>query len=181
MEIKVFSKNSPLSESEFEQFYALMEVSFPECERKTKEEFLKLCKVNKLYKVYGAFEGDTLVGFFTVWEFNSFTFGDHFTVLPSFRNRGIGSLILKHIKESSTIPLVIEVEYPNEIMSEKRLKFYLRNDFKQNSFDYLLPPMQKGFEPMPMIILSYPRLILEADFAEIRDIIYKEVYNGFAL
>jgi len=181
MDIKIFSNSSPLNQGEFEQFYALMEASFPECERKTKDEFLSLCKVNKLYKVYGAFEENILIGFFTVWEFNSFTFGDHFAVLPSFRNRGIGSLILKHIKENSNLPLIIEVEYPNELMAEKRLNFYLRNDFKQNSFDYLLPPMQEGYEPLPMIILSYPKLISETDFIEMRSVIYKEVYNGFTL
>lgn len=181
MDIKVFSKVSPMSEDEFEQFYSLMEISFPECERKTKKEFLSLCRENELYKIYVAFEGDTLIGFFTVWEFNGFTFGDHFAVLPSFRNRGIGSFILGYIKESSALPLIIEVEHPNEIMAEKRLNFYLRNGFKQNDFDYLLPPMQEGYEPLPMIILSYPHPILENDFTEIRNIIYKEVYNGFSL
>ena len=181
MDIRIFGANSPISEKDFEEFYSLMEISFPECERKTKEEFLKLCKANELYKVFAAFEGDTLISFFTVWEFEDFTFGDHFAVLPSYRNRGIGSLILKHIKEISALPLIIEVEYPNEVMAKKRLDFYLRNAFRQNSFDYLLPPMQDSFEPLPMLILSYPDIISENEFSEMRNIIYKEVYNGFSL
>ena len=50
MQIRVFTKENPISDKHFEEFYALMEVSFPECERKTREEFKNLCKANSLYK-----------------------------------------------------------------------------------------------------------------------------------
>ena len=164
MDIRVFTKSSPISDGDFEKFYALMELSFPRCERKSREEFEDMCKASELYTIYSAFENGELIGFFTVWQFDNFRFGDHFAVNPNFRNRGIGAFILKHIQSENELPLIIEVEHPNEEMAKRRLGFYLRNGFYQNPFPYLLPPMQEGDEPLPMIILSYPRILEDDEY-----------------
>lgn len=177
LKLKIFTTESPISSSEFEQFMALMVLSFPKEERRTKEAFLELCNAEAKYKIYALFKGNELIAFFTIWEFESFSFGDHFAVNPSFRSGGIGTQLLKQIEENCRLPLVLEVELPDGEIEKRRLNFYLRNGFKENKQDYLLPPMQEGCVAVPMRILSFPELLCDGEFDKVKSIIYKKVYN----
>ena len=177
LELKFFSKQNPISAVDFEKFYSLLEVSFPKGELRTKEAFKELCQSCEFYKIFTLFKGCELIALFTVWEFESFSFGDHFAVSPTARCGGIGTRLLCEVKNKCLSPFILEVELPDDEMSRRRLNFYLRNGFLKNPQDYLLPPMQEGCEAIPMHILSYPALIGESDFDKTKSIIYKEVYG----
>lgn len=176
LELKIFSVQNPISQKDFDSFYSIMERSFPKEEMRTYDGFKDLC-LNSHYKIISLFKDNEMIGFFTVWEFESFRFGDHFAVDPEKRGAKIGSSLLKFVLEESSLPLIIEVEFPENEIAQRRLNFYLRNGFIENSFKYLLPPMQEGCSPLPMIILSYPIALDSNDFEGARDIIYKEVYQ----
>lgn len=177
LELKIFSMQNPISKADFEKFYALLEASFPQGELRTKAAFWELCESSKFYKIFTLFKDSELVALFTVWEFRSFSFGDHFAVSPNARCGGIGTRLLNEVTKNCLSPFVLEVELPEDELSKRRLNFYLRNGFNKNSQEYILPPMQEGFEAIPMHILSYPTLVGDSDFDKIKDKIYKEVYG----
>ena len=174
---KIFTIENQISECEFDVFYALMCLSFPEEERRSREGFLRLCRECPYYKIYTLFEGDALIAFLTVWEFDSFTFGDHFAVLPEKRGAGLGSKLLSEIKQSSKLPFIIEVELPENEIAKRRIGFYERNGFNLCDFDYLLPPMQQGCSALPMKIMSFPSSLSSQEFEPIKAQIYKTVYK----
>lgn len=176
LELKIFSIQNPISQKDFDRFYSIMERSFPKEEMRNYDGFKALCK-NPYYKIISLFKDGEMIGFFTIWDFTTFRFGDHFAIDPEKRGAKIGSSLLKFVLEESSLPLIIEVELPSNDIAQRRLNFYLRNGFIENSFEYLLPAMQKGCSPLPMIILSYPKAIDFNEFDEMRNIIYKEVYN----
>ncbi len=176
-ELKIFSTENRISESEFEEFYSLMKLSFPKSERRTKAAFKKLCNGEERYKIYALFSKNHLCAFLTVWEFENFTFGDHFAVLPTLRGGGIGSKMLASLKENCTLPFIIEVELPEDEMARRRIGFYERSGLVLCDFDYMLPAMQKGCESLPMRIMAYPAPLSEKEFEPIKNQIYKTVYK----
>lgn len=175
--LKIFTTENRISEAEFEEFYSLMKLSFPKSERRTKKAFRELCESESRYKIYALFSENTICAFLTVWEFEDFTFGDHFAVLPSLRGGGIGAKMLSELKSQCTLPFIIEVELPENEMARRRIGFYERNALKLCDFDYILPAMQKGCESLPMRIMTYPAPLTETEFEPIKDQIYKTVYN----
>jgi len=173
----IFSKQNPISDSDFEKFYKLLELSFPKEELRTKEAFKTLCQHSKFYKIFTLWKEHELIALFTIWEFCDFTFGDHFAVSPSARCSGIGTKLLNKVTSLCALPFVLEVEMPEDEITTRRLNFYLRNGFCKNEQPYMLPPMQQGCEAVPMHVLSYPNLLTESEFDKIKSVIYKEVYN----
>ena len=176
-ELKVFTIDSPIDNSLFEEFYHLMKLSFPKNERRSKKEFKSLCQNCPYYKIYALLNKKSLAAFLTVWEFEDFTFGDHFAVSPALRGCGIGSSLLSQIKDKSRHPLIIEVELPENNIAKRRIEFYRRNSLVLCDFDYLLPPMQKGCSALPMKIMAYPAAPSDEKFKAYKEKIYKEVYG----
>ncbi len=175
--LKIFTTENRIDKAGFEEFYSLMKLSFPKSERRTKAAFKKLCESEERYKIYALFSENRLCAFLTVWEFKSFTFCDHFAVLPTLRGGGIGSKMLASLKENCTLPFIIEVELPETEIARRRIGFYERGGLKLCDFDYMLPAMQKGCESIPMKIMSYPVPLTQKDFEPIKAELYKTVYN----
>ena len=177
LEFMVFDLENPISTELFEDFYDIMVSSFPKEERRTKQGFLSLVKTSERYKIYALSDGEKLVAFFSVWEFDNFTFGDHFAVCEAMRNKGIGAELLKKLLSDCRLPFILEAELPDCEIARRRQGFYVRNGFKVNPFPYLLPPMQEGCKPVPMHVLSYPKFLVKSEFKAIKETLYKEVYN----
>ncbi len=177
MNLKVFDAKNRISEKEFDEFSELLNEAFPPEERRSREDFLKLCMFQDKYKIYALFEQSRMVAFFTVWEFESFTFGDYFAVSKALRSRGIGKRLLGEVLKCSVQPFVLEVEMPQTELAVRRLNFYERNGFVKNPQPYMLPAMQAGFEPIPMHILSYPKQLENDRFAVLVKEIYKTIYG----
>ena len=177
LEFKAFDLKNPITSALFEDFYDIMVSSFPKGERRTREGFLSLVEGSEKYRIYELLDGEKLVAFFSVWEFESFAFGDHFAVSERLRNKGIGAELLKKILSDCRLPFILEAELPDCEIARRRQGFYTRNGFKINHFSYLLPPMQEGCKAIPMHILSYPEPQSESEFKNIKETLYKEVYN----
>ncbi len=177
LEFRVFDLKKPISSELFEDFYDIMTSSFPKEERRTREGFLELIKSSEKYRIYALLDGEKLVAFFSIWELEGFTFGDHFAVSENLRNKGLGAELLKKVLQNSQLPFILEAELPDCEIAQRRQDFYTRNGFKINHFPYLLPPMQEGCQAIPMHILSYPESLSESEFKTVKETLYKEVYN----
>ena len=82
-----------LSITDFEEFYRILEESFPIDERREKEEQKALWDKNE-YVVYGMKKEERLLGFLAVWELENCCFLEHFAIDKRARNAGYGSMML---------------------------------------------------------------------------------------
>ncbi len=165
-----------LTEEDFDEIYNIMEYSFPADERRGYEG-QKALFCDKSYRVYALKNqiGD-LIAFITVYEFEKFTFAEHFAVAKEYRNCGIGSEVLSLLKNRVKSPICLEVELPETDMAKRRIEFYKRNGFYYNEYDYIQPAYSKDKSPVPLKIMTTEREITEAEFESMRDVLYSRVY-----
>ena len=159
--------------ADFDKMFEIMEKSFPTDERRPKEEQKALFE-NPLYKVYCAGE---MKAFMAVWEFDSFVFLEHFAVSPVCRNEGLGSKMLEELKRIYNKKICLEVEPPETDTAKRRVNFYKRNGFYLNEYPYIQPPISKGKQPVPLMIMTSGGTIDKQEFEEIKNTLYKEVYK----
>ena len=167
-----------LQVKDFDKVYSIMEESFPIDERRTYEEQKALLD-NELYNIYVLYdnENDNIKAFIAIWSFDDFAFVEHFAVSSLYRNGGFGALILQEVKKLLSSMICLEVELPEEEMAKRRIGFYERNGFYYNEYEYMQPAMSKGRKEIPLRIMTSEEKITEKRFEEIRDLLYKYVYN----
>lgn len=165
-----------LKTSDFNAVYALMEKSFPEDERRPFDE-QKVLLNNPVYKIYGLQDGQTVIAFAAVYQFDTFTFVEHLAVAPSHRNGGLGALILRELGEISTARICLEVEPPETEMAKRRIGFYQRNGFALCPYPYVQPAISKGRTPVPLQIMSTGGVLDEAEFEMVKKVLYERVYG----
>lgn len=164
-----------LTLNEFDEMYAIMEKSFPLDEYRPYKEQKALFE-NKYYSVY--IEKENMIkGFIAVWNFSDFLFVEHFAVNPDYRNQGIGAQILKKVATAFEKPLCLEVEPPENEITRRRVGFYERNGFFLNEYPYVQPPISKGKNPVPLMLMSSGKLLSETEFHIIKQRLYRDVYK----
>lgn len=165
-----------LSKNDFDSVYNIMKKSFPEDELRSYEAQRELF-LNPDYRIYAIKEAEEVKAFITVYEFEAFTFAEHFAVSPEYRNCGLGSQVLRLLREEVKSPICLEVELPEGEMAKRRIEFYKRNGFYYNDYDYIQPAYSKEKNPVPLRIMTTDGLISEEEFRNIRRILYNKVYD----
>ncbi|ADV45224.1 GNAT family N-acetyltransferase [Bacteroides helcogenes] len=155
----------------------LMISSFPTEEYRTLEEqrYYTDTKVNFYNNII--FQDSTPVGFITYWDFGRFFYVEHFAIDPAQRNCGHGKNVLHHLCQLLKSPIILEVEKPVEEMAQRRINFYQRHGFSLWEKTYYQPPYKPGEHFLPMSLMAYGNLQCEKDFDNIKEHIYREVYN----
>ena len=116
-------------------------------------------------------------GFLAVWEFESFTYIEHFAVDPVLRNSGTGSAMLQELVRKYQKQICLEVELPEDELTRRRIGFYERNGFVFNEYPYIQPPISKGKLPVPLRVMTYGKGITRQAFEEMRKVLYRRVYK----
>ena len=129
--------------------------TFPADERRDLELQRQYADNNKKFTVYAVCDADLFVGFFTLWNFEEFSFVEHFAVSPSLRGKGYGTRILQYIIEIVKHPLLLEIEIPVTKFQQLRQLFYEKNEFLKLDFPYFQPPYRAGGECIPMHLMEY--------------------------
>jgi hypothetical protein len=93
------------------------------------------------------------------------------------RNKGYGEKVLKHITQSVELPIILEVEMPDDETSKRRIGFYERCGFVLHTNPYIQPPYRAKDEPLPMYLMTYGKLDMEKKYQQIKERIYQEVYH----
>lgn len=171
-------KQNVTKKSDFEEIYIIMQNSFPIDEYRTKEEQKRLFE-EKEYRV--TIERDNLkkaVAFIAFWDLGSFIFIEHFAVATEKRNSGIGSKLLKKFLDESDKKIVLEVEKPISELARRRIKFYERNGFVFNDFEYEQPSISKGKSKIPLNVMSFPAALSKKEFSEVKRTLYSKVYKN---
>lgn len=161
----------------FDEVFAIMEASFPVKEFRAREGQAALLN-NPRYRLLTEKDHDKrVISFMGVWEFPVFRFVEHIAVAPAFRGQGKGDKLMKRYLAESDIPVVLEVEPPEDEWSRRRIGFYERLGFCLNTYEYLQPPLRTGQPDLPLMIMSHGRHITEAEFVHFRESVYREVYH----
>ena len=152
--------------------------SFPLSERRPVEKMLDLYRGDFPFIISVTVEDDQLVGFLTYWDLDDFIFAEHFAISPEFRNGGYGRKVMELFKNDMTKPIVLEVELPATILSERRIGFYQRLGFKLwENIQYQQPAYYEHTGTVPMKLMSYGNIDVEKELIEIKGKIYSVVYE----
>lgn len=152
--------------------------SFPLSERRPVEKMLNLYKNDSPFVISVTIEDDQIVGFLTYWDLGEFIFAEHFAISPEYRNGGYGRKVMDLFIASSDKPIILEVELPTTILSERRIGFYQRIGFKLwENINYQQPPYHNESNAISMKLMSYGNIDIEKELISIKDKIYETVYN----
>lgn len=179
MNYEIYNVLNPISSEIFESIYALLSSSLPQSEMRSKENQKELLK-DKRYNLLVAFKDNKIIGFMAIWTLNEYTFIEHFAVDCLFRGKGLGGRLLDECKAHSAKPIVLEVEPPESTAdASRRIEFYKRHGFLFNDYGYCQPPLQDGFAPLPLRIMSYPHALSKNEFTNVKNILYTNIYGIF--
>lgn len=156
-------------------FYAY-EKTFPENERREKEQFLDLAENPDVFIFNAKFQDET-VGYVVIWELKDFYFLEHFEVFEEFRNQKFGEKILEALKEKfDKIMLETEPDSLSEIAA-RRVRFYERNGFEIINKDYIQPSYGEGKSSLHLFLMAnFLTENLEQNIKNIYEIVYQK--NG---
>lgn len=148
-----FKSLRDLENHEFEDFFKVLEESFPDVEYRSYEKQKELLE-HSMYdiEVYEA-EG-RVKGYITSWKFEDFNFVEHLVVKGDARGEGIGTKILESAKGKWKKPIYLEVELPENEICRRRIRFYERCGFTYNDHPYVQPPLMPGYDEIPLRIMS---------------------------
>ncbi|MCK9413846.1 MAG: GNAT family N-acetyltransferase [Prolixibacteraceae bacterium] len=126
--------------------------SFPNEERRTTSELLRMLNVQEMYFTAVLVE-EVVVGFVVYWKFGQFRYIEHLAIYPAHRRKGFGAGVLQHLQREGK-PLLLEVEIPQDVLSTQRVGFYNRAGFNALPVYYHQPPYRKGESLVPMLLFS---------------------------
>jgi RimJ/RimL family protein N-acetyltransferase len=157
----------------------LLVASFPEPERRDLTLLRDLSMHTEAFSVHVITNNDQLAGLLNFWNFNNFIYFEHFAIDTAMRNKGIGQLALSFVTKKLNLPIVLEVELPEDEMSQRRIKFYERQGFQLWQHEYMQPPYRKGQDFLPMKLMTFGDLNEKTDFEIVKNILYHNVYFFF--
>jgi ribosomal protein S18 acetylase RimI-like enzyme len=121
-------------------------------------------------------EGE-FVGLFNYWTFERFYYIEHLAISPKHRSRGIGSEAMGIFMDQIKLPIVLEVEMPNNIIPSRRILFFEKLGFSILSHNYAQPPYDGDGFLLPELIMSNDIHFANTHFEKIKEILYTEVYH----
>ncbi|ASB50723.1 GNAT family N-acetyltransferase [Alkalitalea saponilacus] len=161
----------------FNQFWSIMVESFPESERKLREDYAIQLKTKLFAIKLFHDESDDLKGFIGWWQLKKHRFVEHFAVSSKFRNQGLGNIIFREFLNENTHPVVLEVEPPIEEMAIRRIGFYERLGFLLHPYSYFQPPYHKEHSPLALQLMTNSPALSEEGFNELKHEVYQTVYG----
>lgn len=159
------------------EVYRLYELSFPEEERRLWCDVLNLIDFDERFEMLVAQDEDRFIGFITWWNLGPVRYIEHFAVDEAFRNQGIGGMMISQFIAMSLIPVLLEVELPeNGEMARRRISFYRRHGFEEcTEVEYVQPAYAPHLPSVPLRLLITDRNNI--DIGEVVKLLHRIVYN----
>ncbi len=176
IDYNVISKSSP----NFNKFVTLYEQAFVADERRETSALISIINNCKEFRVVEASTGNVFLGFFSYWTFVDcgFAYCEHFAIEPEARNGGIGSKLLRHVLDTLTMPLILEVEPEDTPIARRRIEFYRRSGLTiWNDVDYTQPPYAPGKASLQMKLMTSRGFDSESQVREAAKVIKERVYG----
>lgn len=162
-----------LTRKKISKVFYRYERTFPETERRDKEQFLALADNPDAFVFLIQHEDET-IGYAVIWELDGFHFLEHFEIYEEFRNQKMGEKALEYLKEKfGNIVLETEPESFSE-NAKRRLGFYQRNGYLTIEEKYLQPSYGEGKTSLTLLLLAnYTPENKEAVIKEIHEKVYE--------
>lgn len=146
--------------------------TFPEDERREKENFLKLFEKENV-SVYFIEKDREKIGYLVAWQLG-FLFVEHFEIFKNFRNQGWGGDVLKLLIEKyDFVVLESEPDFLDE-KAKSRIEFYKRNGFSIIDEKYIQPAYAVDKKSLNLFLLSNQ---LNFNLKEVERKIKENVYS----
>ncbi len=142
-----------LGKKRLSRIYKSYSNTFPEEERRGKEQFLSLSDRDEVY-IFDIKTDTETIGYCIIWVLKNSFFLEHFEIFEAFRNQNYGSQVMDFLTEKfEKIVLESEPSTLSEIAS-RRIAFYERNGFSIISIKYLQPSYGEGKPEVELYLLS---------------------------
>ena len=172
-----FKKIEGSSDPLFARLYDLYREAFPPSERRTLDELKRILDTEPRFTASALMREGQFTGFFTYWTFDRFVYGEHFAVDPTLRGQNLGTETIRSFLALHTLPVVLEVEMPDEPDAIRRIHFYERNGFKVVQHPYAQPYYDGSGRMLPMLIMTNDTHFANKHFPLIKKTLYEEVYG----
>lgn len=159
------------------KMYKLYQSAFPSSERRNLGGLEQILNHEKRFEAYALMKEDKFVGFFTYWLFDRFCYVEHFAIDDSLRGQNLGSEVLVAFLKRTDLPVVLEVEMPDNNEAGRRIKFYERFGFRVLPHTYAQPFYDGSGRILPMLIMSNNYHFTDKHFNMIKKTLHSEVYH----
>ncbi len=184
-------KLSDGSDSDFRQVLELYEKDFPETERKTRKQLLKLYKECRNYKLIVArhpkWSNNEIVGYAFVYKMRrrKIFLLDYFAIAPQYRSCGFGSEFIETLLsvQYNELSMVFEIEDTSSggtTDAIRRKKFYQRLGAKQIPIDYYMPSAN-GKEKMELMVIpgNKTNIVSGKDISALMENAIKTIHSDY--
>jgi ribosomal protein S18 acetylase RimI-like enzyme len=170
---RIVSVTDPL----FTNLYNLYTLAFPPTERRSWEGLEYELNYQKKFCANALVQDDKFVGIFNYWVFDRFLYVEHLAVTSTLRGQKIGSQAMEILKAQTKLPIIFEVEMPNNPTSIRRINFYERLGFSVLSHNYAQPPYEGEGFLLSMQLMSNDLHFASTHFDLIKETLYTNVYH----
>ncbi len=146
----------------YKKALALYVRAFPEIERRGELEHKRVLR-RADYHFEVLTESGNFLGIMLYWETESFIFLEHFAILESERNNGLGAKALDLLKEKGKL-IILEIEDLVDDITKRRYAFYSRNGFVMTEHEHIQAKYELGVDDYALKILSYPYAISKREY-----------------
>ena len=172
-----FHKINTVNNQFFSNLFTLYTLAFPPAERRTWAGLEYELNYEKRFCANALILDGEFVGLFNYWNFERFCYIEHLAISPKFREQGLGSEAMGIFMEQTKLPVILEVEMPNNIIASRRILFYERLGFSILSHTYAQPPYEGNGFLMPELIMTNNIHFANTHFEMIKETLYNEVYH----
>ena len=162
-----FRRLTDAADARYADAIALYKESFPLHEQRLPESQAAILK-DGAYHFDLIYDGGEWMGLMLWWEAETFLYVEHFCILPAARSRGCGGRALARLAEKGKT-VILEIDPPADDVSLRRRGFYERAGFHENPYRHVHPPYHAGNRGHDLVVMSYPRAILEEEYRAFAD------------
>lgn len=172
-----FEKIKGSSDPLFTKMFELYRSAFPPSERRELGVLGHILDTEKRFVADALMKAGNFVGFFTYWTFGRFVYAEHFAVDPTLRGQNLGSETIQAFLRANELPVVLEVEMPDEPDAIRRIHFYERNGLKVVQQPYAQPYYDGSGRMLPMLLMTNDLHFVNTHFRLVKQTLYQEVYG----
>lgn len=140
----------------FRESFKLYTEAFPGVERRDEEYHKEAFLRSEFRPCVIVGDSEEFMGILFWWQFEKLVYLEHFAMIPKVRCKGFGRKILSLFIEGQKLPILLEAEMPMDDLSKRRIGFYERQGFVQNSERYFQPKYYPQAPRIELKLMTYP-------------------------